>query len=447
VSRRIVCDSPELALECLHRARAIGLDVETEASTKWVQDARTRLQSDDVAVCVAHSLDLEALVELAHAAGYGQRALTLCRIGTEARQKSLLPVARDLGIVAVDEVGALIAALQLAAIDADQPWLATTRALAASDRQRLELAMEPGARSGGQLVPADDHCVAWTRTGGDEPHTLGHARDAAEAIVALRATDRSAPQVVSSVDDVDADAVIDVLLGPRRALSDPASKSALAPYGIPLPEEELCASASRAAAEAARIGFPVRIALASPALRVWDHPDLCVDMVDHAARVRDTFRDLMTLAQTRLPDGRTERDVLGVVVAATGDATALLGVRAWPLPHGKVAMDIAFADPHGRAADDSTLAVLPAPRPAIERMLRRLRGHTLLLPEQRARRKANFESIAEVLLRVTAFVHDRREHVEHVELRPLALRPDGTVEVREACVRVSDAFERAVNAS
>ena len=87
--------------------------------------------------------------------------------------------------------------------------------------------------------------------------------------------------------------MLDVLFGPRRALSDPASKAALEPYDVPMPIEELCASASRAAAEANRIGFPVRISLASPDLRVWDHPDLRVDMVDNAARVRDTFRQLM----------------------------------------------------------------------------------------------------------------------------------------------------------
>ena len=44
----------------------------------------------------------------------------------------------------------------------------------------------------------------------------------------------------------------------------------------------------------------MRISLASPDLRVWDHADLSIDMVDNAARVRDTFRQLMGLAKARL---------------------------------------------------------------------------------------------------------------------------------------------------
>jgi hypothetical protein len=218
-----------------------------------------------------------------------------------------------------------------------------------------------------------------------------------------------------------------------------------------VPIEELCASASRAASEANRIGYPVRISLASPDLRVWDHPDLAVDMVDNAARVRDTFRQLMGLAKSRLElalpgDALATERLLGAMVTATSEAGALLGVRAWPLPRARVAMEIGFADPHGMAAGDCTLAVLPAPAAGIERALRRLQGSSLLFGGTAAQRKAHLEAIADVLLRVSAFVNDRRDQIESVELRPLALLLDGSVEVREACVSVSDAFERSLSA-
>jgi hypothetical protein len=36
--------------------------------------------------------------------------------------------------------------------------------------------------------------------------------------------------------------------------------------------------------------------------------------------------------------------------------------------------------------------------------------------------------------------------IESVELRPVALLPHGVAEVREACVTVSDAFERSLRA-
>jgi acetyltransferase len=226
----------------------------------------------------------------------------------------------------------------------------------------------------------------------------------------------------------------------------------LLPYGIPVPDQELCASASRAAAEANRIGYPVRISLASPDLRVWDHPDLAFDMVDNAARVRDTFRQLLSLAKSRLElvlphDSRAIDRLLGVMVTATSEASALLGVRAWPLPRGRVGMELGFADPHGNAARDRTLAILPQPLSALERILRRLQGSNLLFGKTPAQNKAHLDAVGDVLLRLSAFVHDRREQVDAVELRPMALLLDGSVEVREACIMVSDAFERSLSAA
>jgi acetyltransferase len=207
-----------------------------------------------------------------------------------------------------------------------------------------------------------------------------------------------------------------------------------------MPVEELCSSASRAAAEATRIGFPVRVSLASPDVRVWDHPDLVVDLIDNAARVREVFGSLMTTAQGRAPEGR----LLGVTVTAANQATALLQVKAHPLPQGRVSMELGFADAHGKAAGDTTVAILPASAYAIERALGRLQGNDLVLGGARARRKRNVEQIGDTLLRLAAFINDRVKEVESVELLPLALLSEGGVEVREACVTVSDSFERSV---
>src|SRR5690606_21721516 len=142
---------------------------------------------------------------------------------------------------------------------------------------------------------------------------LGPALAVSQALAALRARDWPREAPVRPALPTDLSATRDVLFGPPRVLSDPASKAAPLPFGLPMPQEELCASPSRAAAEAGRIGFPVRISLASPDLRVWDHPDLSVDGVDNAARVRDVYRQLTSIAAERAPEAR----VLGVTVTAT----------------------------------------------------------------------------------------------------------------------------------
>jgi hypothetical protein len=168
--------------------------------------------------------------------------------------------------------------------------------------------------------------------------------------------------------------------------------------------------------------------------------------------VRDTFRQLMAAAEARVQSDpqlarSAESRVLGVMVTATSEAVLLLGLRATPLPRGRVAMEIGFADPHGRAANDTTTLVLPAHERAIERSLRRLSGNALIFDASPAQRRARVDAVREVLLRVAAFVNDRRNEIESVEARPLAILFDGSAEVREACVSVSDWFERSLNAS
>jgi hypothetical protein len=438
-------------VECLQVAQSLGLPLQTEVQTDWLAPVLSALATGPCAAVSSTAVTLEQLVELGHAARGAKHAVLVASLASGRQAEWLRQAALDLGVTAVPEVEPLICALSLLQAGASRAWEASTRALERADRARLEPGLASGPRGGGHFLAADGGLLRWTEAPGLPGQLVGKARDLAVALAALRDTDRDTPQVESSV-DVDGRAVLDVLFGPRRSLSDPASKAALLPYGIPVPVAELCASASRAAAEANRIGYPVRISLASPDLRVWDHPDLAFDMVDNAARVRDTFRQLMGLAKLRLEqvlpgDPRAIDRLLGVMVTATSEASALLGVRAWPLPRGRVGMEVGFADPHGSAAGDATLAVLPAPLASIERILRRLRGSSLLFGGTPAQSKAHLEAVGDVLLRLSAFTHDRREQVSSIELRPLALLLDGSVEVREACVSVSDAFERSLSSA
>jgi hypothetical protein len=448
MSWAILCESSDLAVECLAIAQSLQLEIAASVETDLHAAAVRSLEAERrTAVVYLTAPALAELVDLAHAARIKPAPLALALPTPSAQRRALLDVAAELGLCALSELRPLMAALALLGAGGREAFQASTRALRASDRARLQDAALSGGKSRAQFVPIDAVCVGYAVDTDAVPIALGEARDVAEAVVALRRMERANAQVVSSVDDVDARAVLDVIFGPRRALSDPTSKAALAPYDIPVPVEELCSSASRAAAEASRIGYPVRISLASPDLRVWDHPDLSVDMVDNAARVRDTFRQLRAAAQSRLQNdpklkGLGEERVLGVMVTATSEAVALLSVRATPLPRERVAMEIGFADPHGRAAHDSTVTVLPAEPAVIERALERLAGADLLLATTPAQRKARVESVADVLLRVSAFVSERRREIEAVELRPLAILLDGSAEVREACVTVSDWFER-----
>ncbi len=431
----IFCGCPELAVDVARDAKRIGLSVEPEARDRPWEGAIEALNGGGrAALAVEEPLAADILVQLSEAMRARKRKIPIAVIGPQP-----LGLLHDLGLPAVHETGPLVAVAALLELDTERPWAATTKELPAVDRARLGDSVSH--RSDGRFVRIDDGLIAHEGDGG-KGKPIGAPGDVAAALRALRASQEPSRPKVPVVQGVEADAVLEVILGPRRALSDPASKAALGPYDVPLPIEELCATPSRAASEAARIGFPVRVALASPDLRLWDHPDLAAEVFS-AGQARDAFHQIMAVAKTRSADAR----LLGVTVSASTTARTLLLVRMEPLASGPVLAEIGFADPHGRASADVTQTVLPASAKALERVLLRLRGSSLLLAGTPQERTQAVSAIGDVLMRLAAFVHQWRGEIEAVEVNPLAILVGGELEIREACVTVGDAFSRSLNAS
>jgi len=431
---RMFCDGPELAVDLARDAARIGLAVEPEVHEEpWRPAVEVLRGGARVALAMGQALDPDVAVGLADAQRAAGRPIPIAVIAPER-----LGVFHDLGLPAVHETGPMVAVAALADRETERPWAATTKELPGVDRIRLGESV--GHRTDGRFVRMDEGII-----GHDDGTTLapiGTPRDVSAALSAMRASHDTTRPKVPVVQGVESEAVRDVILGPRRALSDPASKAALGPYDVPLPREELCATPSRAASEAARIGFPVRVALASPDLRLWDHPDL-VAIVYSAGQARDAFRQIMAVAKTRSNDAR----LLGVTVSASTVARTLLHVRMEPLSAGPILTEIGFADTHGRASGDTTQTVLPATAKALERVLLRLRGSSLLLAGTPQERNASVTAIGDVLMRLAAFVHQWRDEIEAVEVNPLAILVGGDLELRETCVTVGDAFSRSLNAS
>lgn len=440
----VFCDTPELAVECALVAGELGIAIDPEVVSSPFESAGAAAGKGQlVTIVLAAAPDSEALAAFQTALQHFDLFAGLAVLGNHAEARRARDVASDLGFVATRDVRPLLAALALADAGAVEPWTCSVRTLSNADRARLRSTVDGSQRVSGHLLKMNATTIGWAASASDTPHALGDAGTIAEALAACRAANPSRQAIASVVDDVDERAVMDVLFGPARSLSDPASKAALIPFGIPVPNEELCGSASRASSEATRLGFPVRIALASPDLRVWQHADLVVDMVDNAARVRETFRLLTALAQARAPNAR----ILGVTVAATADCHALLSIAIRPLTGGLTETTIGFADAHGIASHDQTTTVLPASVATIERVLSRLRGSALILSGSTSQRRAAISEIADVLLRAAAFATAHAREVALVELRPVAVLTGGGVEVREACVTVNDAFEQSYQRS
>jgi hypothetical protein len=408
--------------------------VQPEVHERPWEEAIAACERDELAaVALEQALDPDLAVRLSDAVRSTERKIPVAVIESQA-----LGLLHDLGLPAVHETGPLLAVAALLGLETERPWAAATKDLPAVDRVRLGDSVSH--RSDGRFVRIGDGLIAHEGAGAQSA-PIGLPRDVAAALQAMRASHDAARPKVPAVEGVEEDAVLEVILGPRRALSDPASKAALGPYDIPLPIEELCSTPSRAASEAARIGFPVRVALASPDLRLWDHPDLAVEVFS-AGQARDAFRQIMAVAKNRSSKAR----LLGVTVSAATMARTLLRVRMKPLASGPVLAEIGFADPHGRASADSTQTVLPATSKALERVLLRLRGSALLLIGTPKERTEAVSAIGDVLMRIAAFVHQWRKEIDLVEVNPLAILVGGQLEVREACVTVGDAFSRSLHA-
>jgi len=431
----IFCDCPELAIDVARDAERIGLSIEAEVHERpWERLIDVLHSGGQAALAVEEALAANTAVRLSEAMRPRNQRIPIAVIGPQE-----LGLLHDLGLPAVRETGPLIAVAALLELDTERPWAATTKELPAVDRVRLGESVSH--RSDGKFVRIDDGLIAHEADGA-KSKPIGAPRDVAAALRALRASQDSSRPKVPVVEGVEADSVLEVILGPRRALSDPASKAALGPYDVPLPVEELCATPSRTASEAARIGFPVRVALASPDLRLWDHPDLAAEVFS-AGQARDAFRQILAVAKTRSEDAR----LLGVTVSASTMARTMLRVRMQPLKSGPILAEIGFADPHGRASADTTQTVLPATGKALERVLLRLGGSSLLLAGTPQERTEAVAAIGDVLMRLAAFVHQWRDEIESVEVNPLAILVGGQLEIREACVTVGDAFSRSLNAS
>ncbi|MET0343501.1 MAG: acetate--CoA ligase family protein [Polyangiales bacterium] len=436
----VYCETVELAHEASSVARALGLAVDAEhAPDPLVRAARAAAEGVLAAAICIELPAPEALIDALHTCSERGRVV----LGAIAqRDRQGFGLAADLGFVCVRDVAPVLSAIAIVETGIDRPWRANARKLSSSDQVRLARALGQSERGAARLATDPDGAMITLARGEQTPPArIGGGLAVAEALAALAAAEPCADARRTLATPPDRAATRDVLYGPPRLLSDPASKAALLPFGLPMPQEELCSSPSRAASEAGRIGFPVRISLASPDLRVWDHPELSVDGVDNAARVRDVYRQLLAAAQELAPEAR----VLGVTVTATTLARALTRVSARPAPHGRVLLRVGFSDPHGATAKDAISTVLPAAPASVERALTRLEAELLVLGQTSAERAKNLTLLSELFARVAAFIDANRNEVARLELHPVALLVDGGAEIREAAVEVTDAFLRELD--
>ena len=142
---RIICESAELAVECVRAAQAMGLAVEPEVASDWVQAATRALRRRSVRRWSADERPRSSGWSSSGTPRAAEAALVLASLARSADAERLRQVRCDLGVSALAEIEPLVSALRLLEAGAENPWSASMRGLTRAERMRLQ----PGDRHRG----------------------------------------------------------------------------------------------------------------------------------------------------------------------------------------------------------------------------------------------------------------------------------------------------------
>jgi acyl-CoA synthetase (NDP forming) len=202
----------------------------------------------------------------------------------------------------------------------------------------------------------------------------------------------------------------------RRSLraDEASSMRVLEAYGIPVPRHHVAASATDAAAAAARIGYPVVAKICSPAILHKSDAGLVRVGLTSAKEVRAAYRDFMAAAP----------DADGVIISehVAGGVECVVGVAHDDL-FGPVVM-LGLGGVLVEVLGDVTFRVPPFGPGQAAAMVDELKGASLLRGV-RGRPPADRRALVDVLMKVQRLAVDLASEIGEVDINPLLVRPVG----------------------
>ena len=433
----IASDSSSAALELRALALQLNLNVEVtvleqfQASTSptaigWIVGQR---RLPEISSMIRWSTSLQSNHQTGH----------LAILGNQQGARVLRTVGAQMGLLVFSSLGAFTSSLAIDSTNCDD---ANLDELETWERELLcpgdKQIQQASARSGSLTkIVRKDAELQWVSNGAEHLR-LGRIYDLAEVLYKRRKLRNLESGTWPVHVRTNRENALDVIFGPPRSLSDPASKAALSTYGISIPEEELCTSASRAASEANRIGYPVRLSLASPDLRIWDHPELCVESVENAARVREAYRQVTELAASK-----ANARILGVLISKNRRSHTKLKLRFHAVDSSSVLCAVSFACTSGYFPVEEQHLLLPQALGNLGRIFSQANAFSGLNTNRpRASTQGVIGELEDFISRTGSLVHDLREEVTTLRVDPLRLLTGGGIELRECCIEVSDAFAK-----
>ncbi len=206
----------------------------------------------------------------------------------------------------------------------------------------------------------------------------------------------------------------------RLSIGDAESRQVLEAYGLRIPRSEIAETPDKAAAIAAKIGYPVVLKIASPdILHKTDIGGVKVNL-QNAADVRDAFELMVYRAQRYIPEAR----IWGCLVqemAPTGGLEVLVGMNRDP-QFGPL-ITFGLGGIYVETLRDVTFRVAPLARQEAEEMLGQVRAHALL-DGVRGQPAMDKPAIVDALLHISQLVGDFPEIIE-MDINPLMVYQAG----------------------
>lgn len=204
------------------------------------------------------------------------------------------------------------------------------------------------------------------------------------------------------------------------SLSERDAKAVLSGIGIPVTEDSVAVTVEEALQAARAIGFPVVLKILSADIPHKSDIGGVLLGLRGEAEVERGFNLLLARAAEAAPDARLD----GVLVSPmiSGIVETILGVRRDPV-FGPVVM-FGLGGVFVEIFRDVTFRPAPFGRAEAREMIREIKAFQLL-DGARGRPKADLETLADVLVRLSEFAHANRDTLAEIDINPFVALQSG----------------------
>lgn len=205
-----------------------------------------------------------------------------------------------------------------------------------------------------------------------------------------------------------------IAASPNATLTEREGKEVLAAYGVPVVRELLIKTANEAVAAAREVGMPVVLKVESPDIPHKTEADVIRLGLKTEEEVREAFAQVMRNAQAVTPTAH----ITGVLVQpmVPQGTEIMVGARVDPQfgPMVVVSLGGIFVE----LLKDTAVRLAPVDRQNALKMLNELKAQGAL-NGFRGTEPVHRERLAEVIVRISEFASDMRDHIAELDVNPL----------------------------